>query len=92
MDYFLGPLKYVEIPWEAEWSLRALDLVHSRAELLAVDPTLQRTFDPYAFMRDAWLQQREFVIFDGNPPPEVLEDFEAELEPEAADEEPAPTP
>jgi phospholipid-binding lipoprotein MlaA len=95
VDYFLGPLKYVEIPWEAEWSLRAVDLVHSRAELLAVDPTLQRTFDPYAFMRDAWLQQREFVIFDGNPPPEMLEDFEEEIEPEAIDEtsaEPAAPP
>jgi phospholipid-binding lipoprotein MlaA len=94
-DYFLGPLKYVEIPWEAEWSLRALDLVHSRAELLALDPTLQRTFDPYAFMRDAWLQQREYVIFDGNPPPEMLEDFEEEIEPEGAEEptaEPAATP
>ena len=45
-----------------------------RAELLPLDPTLQRTFDPYAFIRDAWVQQREFEIFDGNPPPEVLDE------------------
>jgi phospholipid-binding lipoprotein MlaA len=50
--------------------------VHSRAELLPLDGTLQRTFDPYAFIRDSWLQQREFAIFDGNPPPETLEDFD----------------
>ena len=37
-----------------------------------------------AFIRDSWVQQREFAIFDGNPPPETLEDFE--------DEEPQPTP
>jgi phospholipid-binding lipoprotein MlaA len=95
-DYFLGTLKYVDIPWEAEWGMRGLNLVHDRAELLSLDPTLQRTFDPYAFMRDAWLQQREFVIFDGNPPPETLEDIEDEgLEPEGTDDapvEPAPTP
>lgn len=95
VDYFFGPLTYAEIPWEAEWGLRGLDLVHSRAELLSLDPTLQSAFDPYAFMRDAFLQQREYVIFDGNPPPETLEDFEEDIEPDATDDvpaEPAPTP
>lgn len=80
-DYFLGTLTYVDLPWEAEWGLRALDVVHTRAELLTVEPTLQRTFDPYAFLRDAWIQQREFNIFDGNPPPETLEDLGLEEEP-----------
>ncbi len=50
-----------------------------------LDGTLQRTYDPYAFIRDAWLQQREFEIFDGNPPPETLEDLE-----EFEDEPPPP--
>jgi phospholipid-binding lipoprotein MlaA len=88
-DYFLGPLEYVDIPWEAEWGMRSLDLVHSRSELLPLDSTLQNTYDPYGFIRDAWVQQREFAIFDGNPPPETLEDFSDE-EP-AGDEEPAET-
>lgn len=93
VDYFLGPLTYIDtIPWEAEWGMRGLDLVHSRSELLSLDPTLQSTFDPYAFMRDAFVQQREYVIFDGNPPPEQLEDFEEELVEPAAEEPPAPTP
>ena len=88
-DYFLGPLEYVEIPWEAEWGLRGLDLVHSRSELLPLDATLQKAYDPYAFIRDAWVQQREFAIYDGNPPPETLEeDFSDEP---AAGEEPAET-
>jgi phospholipid-binding lipoprotein MlaA len=49
-----------------------------------LDETLQRTYDPYVFIRDAWVQQREFNIFDGNPPPETLEDVlgEEEEEPE----------
>lgn len=91
VDYFLGPLTYIDtLPWEAEWGMRGLDLVHSRSELLSLDPTLQSTFDPYAFMRDAFVQQREYVIFDGEPPAEQLEDFEEEpVEPVA---EPAPTP
>lgn len=86
-DFFLDALSYVDVPWEATWGKRALDAVHTRAELLPLDQTLERTFDPYAFMRDAWVQQREFEIFDGNPPPEVLdeefmEEDEAAVEPE----------
>ena len=84
VDFFFDPFTYVDIPWEAVWGERVLDAVHSRAELLPLDGTLQRTYDPYAFIRDSWVQQREFAIFDGNPPPETLEDFE--------DEEPQPTP
>jgi phospholipid-binding lipoprotein MlaA len=91
-DYFLGPLTYIDsIPWEFEWGMRGLDLVHTRSELLSLDPTLQSTFDPYAFMRDAFIQQREYVIFDGNPPPEQLEEFEEEPA-DAPDADAAPTP
>ncbi len=89
-DYYFGVLTYVDIPWEAEWALRGFDVVHSRSELLPLDATLQRTFDPYAFVRDAWLQQREFNIFDGDPPPETLEDLGIEEEP--AEEEPPAEP
>lgn len=74
VDWFMDPLTHADIPWEAEWSQRALDVIHTRSELLTLDPTLERTFDPYAFIRDAWLQRREFEIFDGNPPPEELEE------------------
>jgi phospholipid-binding lipoprotein MlaA len=89
-DFFFDPLTYADPPWEAVWGKRALSVVNSRAELLTLDPTLQRTFDPYAFIRDSWVQQREFAIFDGNPPPEVLdEEFEEEPE-EAAEAAPAP--
>ena len=71
-------------PGRSLWAKRGLDAVHSRAELLPLDATLQRTYDPYAFIRDAWVQQREFAIFDGNPPPEVLdEEFLEEEEPAA---------
>jgi phospholipid-binding lipoprotein MlaA len=92
-DYFLAPLTYIDgIPWEAEWGMRGLDLVHSRSELLSLDPTLQSTFDPYAFMRDAFVQQREYVIFDGNPPPEQLEDFEESTEEPAVQPTPEPAP
>jgi phospholipid-binding lipoprotein MlaA len=71
---FFNPLTYGKIHWEEEWALRMLDVVHTRAELLTLDPTLERAFDPYAFVRDAWIQRREFEIFDGSPPPETLDE------------------
>lgn len=83
VDWFTNPLNYAddELPWEAEWAQRVVHAVHSRSELLPLDETLQRAYDPYVFIRDAWVQQREFNIFDGNPPPETLEDL-TEGEPE----------
>ena len=81
VDFLQDPLTPPDHTGAAAWGQRALDLVHTRAELLTLDPTLERAFDPYAFIRDAWLQRREFEIFDGNPPPETLEEEFLEEEP-----------
>jgi len=94
-DYFLGPLEYMHVPWEVEWGLRGLDIVHSRSELLSLDATLEQAFDPYAFIRDAWAQQREYAIFDGNTPAETFEDedfIEDDETTSTEPAEPAPTP
>jgi phospholipid-binding lipoprotein MlaA len=82
LDFLTNPLQYTDVPWEADWGMRAVTIVHSRSELLPLDETLKRTYDPYAFIRDAWVQQREFNVFDGNPPPETLEDVMEEPEAE----------
>lgn len=92
VDWFSSPLQYTELPWEADWSRRVIDVVHTRSELLPLDETLQRTYDPYVFIRDAWVQQREFNIFDGNPPPETLEDVIGEEPEEAESTETPPRP
>jgi ABC-type transporter lipoprotein component MlaA len=43
---------------------------------------LAGSFDPYAFMRNAYLQRREFLVKDGAAPPEEeFEIFEDEAEP-----------
>jgi phospholipid-binding lipoprotein MlaA len=92
VDWFTTPLQYTELPWEAEWSVRIINPIHTRSELLPLDQTLQRTYDPYSFIRDAWVQQREFNIFDGNPPPETLEDVLGEEPEEPEAEAPQPPP
>ncbi|MBA4741322.1 MAG: VacJ family lipoprotein [Azoarcus sp.] len=55
-------------------SLIALRVVHGRSMLLGTDRTLEEQIDKYAFVRDAYLQQRRFKVHDGDPPLEY-EDF-----------------
>jgi phospholipid-binding lipoprotein MlaA len=45
--------------------LNAVDL---RAGLLDLDNTIDSAFDPYTFMRDAWIQHRRYQLYNGNPP------------------------
>jgi phospholipid-binding lipoprotein MlaA len=54
-----------------------VDLISLRASLLPLDEDLRAATDPYALIRDAYLQRREFLIYDGEPP---APDYEAMLE------------
>jgi len=46
----------------------ALHYLDRRARLLAGDEALDSAFDPYVFLRDAYLQRREYLLYDGEPP------------------------
>lgn len=78
-----------------EWALVGLSLVNRRAELLPFDTSLESAYDRYGFVRDAWLQRREYQVKDGNVPDDIpvdeLEDPEDEAADEAADAPPPPT-
>jgi phospholipid-binding lipoprotein MlaA len=45
-----------------EWSLSAVNLVNLRAQLLDADRLLDSAYDPYAFLRSAYLQRRDYLI------------------------------
>jgi phospholipid-binding lipoprotein MlaA len=73
-DMYVDPVHYIEDD-TVRWSVRGLELVDKRADLLGASRVLeQAALDPYAFMRDAYLQQRRDKVYDGNPPPEPLPD------------------
>jgi len=42
--------------------------VDTRAGLLDLDSSIDSAFDPYTFVRDAWIQHRRFQLYRGNPP------------------------
>ena len=44
-------------------SIKAIDIVALRAELLGIDDVMSG--DKYIFVRDVYLQNREYVIADG---------------------------
>ena len=48
--------------------IRGVDFVNLRASLLDLDAQLDQSFDRYAFVRNAWLQRREYKVLDGNVP------------------------
>ena len=76
----------------AKWGSLALSAIDSRARYLSLDPTLERVYDKYAFVRDAFLQRRLYLIHDGNPP-ETPIDPELQREIDEADAEmPPPAP
>src|SRR5712671_929121 len=75
-DYFFSVLRYTDIKTPVKWGARALEVIDLRAELLSSESTLQSAYDKYGLTRDAWLQRREYQIFDGNPPEEKIEEFD----------------
>ncbi len=54
-----------------EWSLVGISLVNRRAELLPFDASFDSAYDRYAFIRDAWLQRREYQVRDGEVSPDI---------------------
>jgi len=56
------------------YSVLAIDVLDHRVALLPLDETLAGTYDPYAFIRNAYLQRRDFLVKDGDVEEEPLED------------------
>lgn len=68
VDYFLDPTFYID-DLAVQWSLNALYLLNLRASLLGFKETILNAFDPYIFVRTAYLQYRRAAVYDGSPPP-----------------------
>ncbi len=64
------------------WAIRGVD---RRSRLLPLDQTLRSAYDPYAFVRNAYLQNRDFMVRGGQSQSE--EEQEQKLMEEAAQEE-----
>ena len=83
-EIYLSPTHYVERDaWR--YGIGAMGVINMRAGLLDTESALQNTYDKYAFIRNAYLQRREYKVTDGAVSPtdeEPLEDPEADSAPE----------
>ena len=71
IDWYTDPTAYIEhVPTEN--TVRALSLLDTRAGLLELEKNI--TGDRYVFIRDVYLQRREYLINNG----EVIDDFGSE--------------
>jgi phospholipid-binding lipoprotein MlaA len=71
-DTFLEPVWYLEDD-STRYLIRLGDLLDQRASLLELDAQLERSYDKYAFIRNAWIQRREYQVKDGDVADESLE-------------------
>ena len=74
VDYRADPITYVRSMRlrNSLWGVRALN---QRADLLDTSKILETAaLDPYEFLRDAYLQRRRSLVYDGAPPREKDDD------------------
>lgn len=78
-DAIVTPLDFMSNPlfWYENTSvrdkLRVLRIIDTRARLLNAESVLEQSNDPYITLRESYLQNREYKIYDGDPP--VDDDF-----------------
>lgn len=79
-DWGADPLTYVSPDW-SKYSLVGGEFIDNRAQLLEASNLLDTVFDPYTFMRDAYVINRRRLAYDGKfPEPEGNTDALDELD------------
>jgi phospholipid-binding lipoprotein MlaA len=99
-DNYSNPRAYISDPW-VQWGLWAARGIDTRSRLLFTDQIVQNSYDPYAFVRNAYLQHRDFKVSGGaagsdeNQQEQQMLDEADQLEKEnaaGAESPPAPAP
>jgi phospholipid-binding lipoprotein MlaA len=89
-DDFSTPRQYIRSPYW-NYGLFLLQSVDTRARLLDASSILDSAYDPYAFMRNAYLQNREFKVHGARPNNEEEQEDKL-LEEAGEDQGGAPSP
>ena len=81
VDLLFDPRLYIQTDASTRnfvLATNVLEAVDMRADLLGVEDVVETAaVDEYSYIRDAYLQRREFLVYDGDPPEEPLsEDLE----------------
>jgi phospholipid-binding lipoprotein MlaA len=98
-DGFLSPLSYVNNNY-IRYGVYGVYIVDTRYRLIPQERLLDESYDPYAFLRNAYLQRRQYLVTDGKLSDEdrkkqeqqQLDEEKRILEESGADDSSAPTP
>ncbi len=93
VDHQTDPITYVD-PSRDRNQLWLARIVSTRAGLLDASNIMETAaLDPYEFLRDAYLQRRRNLVYDGNPPPEKYDDdTETKMKPRSEGPDAGPFP
>jgi phospholipid-binding lipoprotein MlaA len=91
VDSYIDPLGWYardhSFRWHAQYLPLVAYLVTLRASALPLDSVLDSSYDPYAFMRDAYRQHRLYQIYYGNPPLSAIEELQGTSPSEQGDQD-----
>jgi phospholipid-binding lipoprotein MlaA len=80
VDSYFDPMGWFarehDLKWHAQYLPSTAYLVTLRASALPIDPMIDSSYDPYAFVRDAYRQHRLYQIYYGNPPLSAIEELQ----------------
>ena len=72
VDTYTNPRQYINNNY-VRYGLWLPALIDERAALLPLDDTIQHAFDPYAFVRDAYLARRAYQITGKSPDEQLID-------------------
>ena len=72
--FFFNPIGYINDD-PARWALIGAALIDKRAQLMDDIDIRDKSFDPYAFMRDSYMQNRENLVKDGVEDPSGVKPY-----------------
>jgi len=76
--FFFNPIGYINDD-PARWALIGLAVIDIRAEYMDDIDIRDKAFDPYAFMRDSYMQNRENLVKDGAEDPNTTAPYTVPL-------------
>lgn len=70
---YTDPRTTMDLEAEVQYGLIAVNAIDTRARLLGASKMVDLQLDPYVFRRETYRQQRQQLLYDGDPPLEELE-------------------
>lgn len=88
---YLSPQNYVNNGW-VKYGIWTVSLLDARYRLLPTDPLIDAAYDPYLFVKNAYLQRRDYLLNKGSAAPGNNESDADKLLDEATKEEESEQP